>query len=316
MNRPYLSYLLTVFLTFLPFYPFTFLPLYAADLAEFQLLVPTPDPVSAGETLSIQAMVINSGAQTWAEGSYEYEAEIYDKDKRYLVKTGRIAGDKDIAKGESDLRFLTFGVPTSYLGTYYFRAGVYYKGQRIAYSDFQRFSVTPLVVVPPEIPKVKVGGNAILSYRQEPKNRYTGNLSVNLLGSIHQRAVVFNLYTNHTPEKSELYNVLFSYYSEILDVWAGDIMPTFSPLVLANIGVRGINPTIKYGITSTQLIAARSVEPKEGTTSISGTYGRYIYGLNERIKLPLETYFNVSYVTNNDDINSISVKGPSINPAV
>lgn len=203
----------------------------------------------------------------------------------------------------------------NYSGQYYFRVSLIFQQQRIAYSDYTGFRVTPLAVATPTTQKVKVGGNAILAYRNDSTSNWQnhlGNMSLNLLGNVYQKAMIFNLYTNHSLEKSfDVYNVLFSYYSDLLDFSAGDVMPTFSGLSFSNAGVRGFYPVLKTGIFNTSLIAARSVEPVEGSTTTIGRFARYTYGINEKISLPLQSEVSLSYVFSSDDKNSVSVKGPS-----
>ena len=285
-----------------------------AQLAEFQILIPAPEPAVAGEEISFQILGVNKGSMPWPKGKYETEVEIYDKNKNYLLKTSRIAGEKDVSAGGSFLFLVPFKVPSSYSGQYYFRVALIFQQQRIAYSDYIAFNITPLAAVTPLVPKVKIGGNAIFSYRNDSSSdwqNHLGNVSLNLLGNIYQKAVVFNLYTNHSSEKNfDIYNILFSYYSDLLDFSAGDVMPNFSGLSLSNAGVRGLYPVLKTGIFNTSIIAARSVEPVEGSTTTVGRFARYTYGVNEKISLPLQSEVGFSYVFSADDKNSISVKGP------
>lgn len=289
-------------------------PIYSADLAEFQIIIPAPDPVSAGEGITFQIIGANKGAKTWLKGKYEFEAEIYDSKRTYILKTGAIKGEAEVPVGETFLQNIPFNVPSNYAGIYYFRISINYDGQRIAYSDFQPFNVTPLAVIPRVVPKVKVGGNAILSYRNDSKTdwqNYAGNLSLNLLGSIHERAVTLNLYTYHTNQKPvDLYNILLSYYSEALDFSAGDIMPNFSILTMSNSGVRGVYPVIKTSAFTTSVIGARSAEGIEGSSVTTGSYARYIYGIDEKISIPGDNSIGFSYVVGEDDKSSISTTGP------
>jgi hypothetical protein len=283
--------------------------LFAQTRAEFQLIVPAPDPIQAGETITFQVIAANKGAQTWAKETTLIEAEIYDKNKQYILKADKARPGEDVSSGSTMLVFLTFDVPNNYEGLYFFRVAVTVGGERVAYSDFQSFNVTALPVPPKKPPAVRVGGNAILSYKNTSLDNWqghAGNISLNLLGSVFEKAVVCNLYTNHNKEKEfDLYNILLNYYSENFDIAIGDVMPDFSILTFANSGVRGVLPVIKSGIFTTTFAGAESIEPVQSSSQTAGVYARYIYGANERISLPLESSAGLSYVASFDDKNSI-----------
>ena len=284
-----------------------------AQTAEFQLLVPTPDPILAGEKLTIQIIVANTGADTWDTGNYSFEVEIYDSQKQYVGKSSRLKGTESVSPGNTTLVFTTYNIPQSYSGTYYFKAGLTFHNQRIAYSDFISFTVTPLTALPR--PSTRVGGNSIISYKNETKDNvssYVGNVSLNLLGNIGDNSFVSNIYTYHTPEKQvDLYNIVFNYYTPNMDLSLGDVMPSFTSLSLSNIGLRGIQPLIRAGIFETTILGSRSIEPKEATDSGYGTYGRYIYGICEKISISDRISTSLSYVLSQDDEKSINNPVPA-----
>ena len=282
---------------------FVALFLYSEEttVARFELLMPTPDPIQAGETLTIQTIVLNASNTEWASADYELEAEIYDSEKKYLMKPPKIRGKENIAPNTTVLIFIPCKIPQTYSGIYYFRVGFYYKKQRILYSDYESFRVNPV----PVVPKLRLAGNVIASYRNDSQSdwkNYLSNISLSVLGTVFNRATVCNLYTNHTPDKKiDLYNLLFEYYGEELELLVGDVMPEFSILTVNSIGTRAIYPVYRIGIFNTSLLLGQTVEGKEGSETYIGTYPRYIYGIEEKITLPFDTTVSVSYVQNNDD---------------
>ena len=288
------------------------------ELAQFQLIVPAPDPVQAGEKITFQIIVANTGKATWGLSEAEIEVEVYDSKQNYLIRADKVKSKDKVLPGGTLLEFIPFTVPTSFSGPYYFRVSITFKGQRTAYSDFLQFNVSPVesTLRPPA--KLRVGGNAIFSYKNDSKDdwkNYIGNMSMNLLGSIQQKAFVGNVYTNHTRDKTfDLYNFIFSYYGSNFDLAVGDVMPSFSALSLSNAGMRGILPVFRWKSLTTSIVTARSIEPQEGTTTSNGNYARYVTGGYEEIGLPYDNSMGISFVTNSDDRNSIRTPGPSLTP--
>jgi|GEM_PF-4430734 len=282
---------------------FVTLSLYSQEttVARFELLMPTPDPIQAGETLTVQTIILNASGTEWAPGEYELEVEIYDSEKKYLMKVPKIKGKESVAPNNTVLVFVPCRIPQTYSGVYYFRAGFYYKKQRILYSDYESFRVSPVAIAP----KLRLAGNVIVSYRNDSQSNwknFLGNMNLNLLGTVFNRATVCNLYTNHTPDKKiDVYNLLLEHYGEKLELLVGDVMPEFSILTANNIGTRAIYPVYRTGMFNTSLLFGQTVEGREGSDTYIGTYPRYIYGIEERVTLPFNTTISVSYVQNNDD---------------
>jgi len=300
---------------------------FAADLAEFQLIVPAPDPVNAGEKVTFQVITVNRSGTAWGSGTCELEVEVYDKDKVYLGKSDKAKNKEDVAPGGTILDFVTFNVPPNAGGAYYYKVSYIQNTQRLAYSDFQPLTITPITVIAPEVkpPKdVQIGGNATIAYKNESKDNwknYVGNISLNVLGSIYQKSVVCNVYTYHTPEKTfDLYNFILDYRSSKFDVTFGDIMPNFSALSLSNAGMRGVMPVIRTGPATTSIVAARSVDPKEaalnssGTITANGNFARYVYAVQEKIDIFYDNSVSINYVTSSDDKNSILNTGTDVYP--
>jgi len=290
-------------------------------VGKVQLAVPSPDPVKAGETLTFQVILVNTGTEKWIAGEYSLRAEIYDADKNYVMKTDPVMGKVEVEAGGTVSLYIPFQVPGNYSGTYYWRISLTYLNEIIFYSDYYDFSVMPIAVAPRAALPFKIGGNFITSYenssREEWKD-YTGNISLNLIGRFFDRAFSLNVYTYHTIEdKFDLDTILFNYYGPLFNLSAGDIMPSFSPLTLYGLGARG-GAIVSEGRFSTDLVIARSEEAVKGSTSTDGTFSRYVYGIQEKVELPLNFAINTSYVFSDDNEKSLDESkdewGPSLTP--
>jgi hypothetical protein len=300
--------------------------LFGADAGKFQLVVAAPDPVVASEDVTFQLIAVNVGTEKWQANQYYLEAEIYDAQKKYLAKTSRQRGINTIDPGSTGLFYIPFNVPSNYVGTYFYKVYLVYKEQRIIESDFSSFGVVPLPYAPPKPAEFKLGGNAVLSYRHTSRYEwkdYTGNFSLNLVGQLMEHAMLFNLYTFHTPVStttaqgvnSEIYTILFNYYGTGYSLGLGDVLPTFSPLSLYGTGMRGAQYEGKSGIFSTSLVGARTAKSVEGNTSTNGTFERWLVGAKAGVDLPLDINLSGNYVTSFDRQESINTFGPVLAPA-
>lgn len=294
---------------------------YGSYVGKVQLAVPSPHPVKAGEKLTFQLILINTGTEKWTAGEYFLRAEIYDAEKNYLTKTDSIKGRVDVEAGGTVSLYIPFQVPGNYSGTYYWKIFLTYLKETIFSSDYYDFSVMPITVAPQAPLLFKIGGNFITSYENSSREQwedYTGNISLNLIGRFFDRAFSLNVYTYHTVEdKFELDTVLFNYYSPLFTLSAGDIMPSFSPLTLYGLGALG-GAIVTEGRFSTGLVIARSEETVKGSTSTDGTFSRYVYGIQEKVELSRNFTINTSYVFSNDNEKSLDENkgewGPTLTP--
>lgn len=288
--------------------------IYAAEYGQFQFILPVPDPVQAGEEVTFQILAVNTGAEIWKSGEYVFEVEIYDEEKKFLQKTKPITPDKDVKPGENNLVFIPFLIPNIYRGVYFFKASLTLKTQRIVYTDFLPFNVTPLIITPKPAPKFKIGGNSIASYKDEVKKSSVtteslplGNFSLNIIGSVVDNAFSMNLYTNHNKQKSfDIYNVIFNFYGRNTRFSLGDVMPAFSDLTLLSLGQRGIDTNFKFDWLSMSVVASRTQEAKQPTATTSGSFSRYLLGGRTSINLPVNIKIGVSYINSFDDESSIA----------
>jgi hypothetical protein len=283
--------------------------------------VPSPHPVKAGERLTFQAILINTGTEKWRKEEYSLRAEIYDGEKNYLTRTESIKGEAEVDPGGTVSLYIPFQVPENYSGTYYWRIFLTYLKETIFSSDYYDFSVMPIAIVPKVPLPLKVGGNFITSYEnssREDWKDYTGNVSLNLIGRFFNRTFSLNVYTYHTIEdKFDLDTILFNYYGPLFTLSLGDIMPSFSSLTLYGLGALG-GSIVSAGRFSTGLVIARSEEAVKGSTSTDGTFSRYVYGIQEKVELSKNFTVNTSYVFSDDNEKSLDEDkdewGPSLTP--
>lgn len=302
--------LLAVFLFLTP-YLLSLTSVYAADSASLQLTVASPDPVQSSGEIIFQVILANNGTEVWEAGRYYFEVQIYDSKKNYLVKTDRILGEKDVSSGNTALVYIPFEVPENYSGPYFYRVFMTHKEQRIYEGNFTFFSVTPLPPQPPKEKPVSFGGNAILSVKTfaTAKTKDVVNLSVNSVGQVYGRSMLFNLNTQTTkPSHTKIIQLLLTYYGPISTLNFGDVQPNFSPLSYANSGARGMWIQMPIKRFNTEIIGAQSVFKISGSSNPakSGTFARYVIGAQEKIELPKGFTVAVDYVSIFDDRNSLS----------
>lgn len=300
--------------------------LRAADAGKVQLAVAAPDPVVAGEEITFQVIAVNIGSNKWPAGQYYVEAEVYDAQKNFVAKAAQIKGTATVDPGAANLFYIPFSVPSGFVGTYFYRVFVVYNEQRVVESEYYQFNVIPLPVTPPKPSKFKMGGNAVISYRQSSKYEwkdYTGNINLNLVGQMMEHAVLFNMYTFHTPKSTsaaegvnnEIYTILFNYYGDNWNLGLGDVLPAFSQLSLYGTGMRGGMIDGKNGLLGYGAVFARTQKPVEGSDVTDGTFERWLMGGRASVDVYDGITVGVNYVGSYDREDSLSVPGPSIRPA-
>ena len=292
--------------------------LFAQEMAQIQLVVPTPNPVEAGNEVDFQVILLNSGAARWNGGDYYLLADVYDSQKKYLVKTDRLWGEKVIQPGQKGLFFVNFKVPQSWLGEYNVKVSIFYKGRMVTQSDFYSFGVLPFIGITHLPPPVKIGGNFISSYRYNfstQENSYLGNTSLALFGKFYDSSMSFNSYTSHSEEdKFNLYNILFHFHAPQFKIMVGDIMPQFSKLSLTDIGLRGGYFNYHRNKFNFSVTGAQSAEAAEGTAEVGGSFARYVYGADFKYNVLSSLCLHTSVMEMADDENSISQTGSAVTP--
>jgi len=312
----------SVFLTisvFLVIYPST---VKCAPSGNIQLAIASPDPVKAGDKITFQNIILNTGAEKWDAGDYFTEIEIYDKNRNYIRKAGKTTGKTTLNPGETALVYTPFSIPTAFEGDYFYKITLTLKEQRIIVSEYYTFTVIPLSQIPKPPSKISFGGNAILSWKQTQReykmygssSSYTGSLNINMVGKAYDAPVSLNLYALYDDENDfDLDNFLLTYYGNTFLVALGDIQPAFNSLVLYGAGVRGLNVTASKRGFSGSVVVSQSAEKSEGTSSENGVYARYLWGGEIKQNLGFaNSYLSGAYTGSKDDDNSLDTPGPSL----
>lgn len=304
-------------------------PVYAQIAGEISLAIATPDPVSAGEKVTFQTVLLNRGEWDWKPGEYFVEVEIYSFEKKYLQKTDRKTGDTVIKPMESGIIYVPVRVPNNYTGMYYYRVSLLYKNQRIGYTEYTPMNVMQNVVASKQTKtmqsvstkqkqpsQINMGGNVIISYRNGSRNNwydYVGSLSLNSLARVYDRAISLNMYANNSPAQSfDLYNFILNYYGKNLSFSLGDVMPDFNSLSLLSYGVRGIYATENLSWFTMSVVTVQTAKAVEGTETRKGTYERYLTGVQTKIEPVSGFSFGASYVSSFDteQLKKLSEPGP------
>jgi len=292
--------------------------LFAGDAGRIQLSVGTPDPVKAGEHINFQIIVANTGDIVWEKGRYGVQVFIFDKQENYLTKTKPVMGENQIQPGSTCILYLPFKIPTVYQGGYLYRVIIANNGKRLLLSDYFSFQVTPVLPTRVRERPFQLGGNATLSYSndsEEDWEDYTANFSLNLISRVFERSLIFNSYSTYTPDdKYEQDTILLNYYGRIVDLSIGDILPSFSSIVLDGSGVRGLWVDASYRSLGGNAIVCQSQESEEPTEDTSGIFAQYLLGGQASFKLPLSIEVKSSYLFGYDDEDSIDNTDNELTP--
>jgi len=293
---------------------------HAADTGQFQLLLAAPDPVLAGEKVTFQTIAVNKGTAIWRAKKFYLQAEIYDDNRTYLARTERFRGATDVNPGQSVLANLSFELPVNYAGRYHYRVFLMNNEQRVLESDYLSFQVRERPVVPSAPPPMAIGGNVILSYRnQTGPDPYVGNISLNMIGRVNDKSFLFNAYTFHDPKDSlDFYTVLLNYYGPDSTLGLGDVSPSFSPLSVSGQGMRGGQLEVKKQLggvgVEIQAVGGRTATSEEGNATTDGVFRRMLYGGKAEFLLPGRLSVFTNYMTSADADDSLDVPGPTLAP--
>ena len=149
----------------------------ASDQASLQFTVPAPDPVQAGENLSIQALAVNTGSSQWAAGSYYWVAEVYDVEYRFLTRTQQLSPTDNVPPGGVAAVTLPFLVPVTATGRRFYRVYLVKDNQQLLESDYKAFSIVEKVIPPtPEAVDYRVEGNVTVSLKDSSLGRWKPNV--------------------------------------------------------------------------------------------------------------------------------------------
>ena len=296
----------------------------AADQASLQFTVPAPDPVQAGEAISLQALAVNTGATAWAGGSYYWMAEIYDVEYRFLARTERISPVEAVPAGGVAAVTIPFAVPATATGRRFYRVYLYKDNRQLLESDYKAFQIVEKEIPPPpEVVDYRVEGNVTVSLKDSSIGRWrrvSGSTSINMVGKVKDSSYLLNANLLHEPGKAvDPYSILVSYYAPWGRIYAGDLLPTFSQLSVYGLGLRGGMIEQQKGRYDWSVLGGQSVTSQAGTAVINGRFARSIYAARWGAALPGRLKFGVNAFQSGDEPGSLSsdpksnnFKGPTL----
>lgn len=305
------------------------MPARAADSAALQFTIPAPDPVTAGETLALQALAINTGGgpdATWAAGSYYWVGEVYDLEYKLLARTEQVSPQEAVTPGAVAAISLPFRVPETMEGRKLYRVFLIKDDRRLVESDFKPFQVTEKPIAPPpETADYHLEGNLTFSYKNTSRDKWAhhaGATAINMVGKIKDASYLVNTYLLHEPGKAvDPFIIVVNLYAPWGTIYAGDINPTLTPLSVSGQGMRGGMLEQRRGVFDWNLVGGQTIESLPGTQTANGRYSRTLYAAKGQADLPWGFKTNLNYFVSADESGSLSTdpkssrfRGPALKP--
>ena len=290
----------------------------AIDSAALQFTVPAPDPVQAGEAVSLQALAVNTGNAAWAAGSYYWVAEVYDLDEKLVGRTDQVSPQETVAPGAVASISLPFHVPDTGTGRRLYRVLLIKDTQTLLASPYKPFVIIEKAI--PEPPKnvdYRIEGNLTVAYKNASKNaweKHSGATTVNLVGKVKDSSYLFNAYVLHDP--GYVFNpfiILFTYYAPWGTVYGGDISPTLSELSINGLGTRGAMLEQRKGEWEWAVLGGQTVDSQAGTLTTNGRYARSLYAGKVLRHLPWNLTATLNYFLAADESSSLNTDPKSVN---
>lgn len=289
-------------------------PALAQDQASLQFTVAAPDPVMAGETVLLQALVVNTGPGAWPRGSYYWTGEIYAMEgeaRKFLAQVETVSPAEDVPPGGAQGVQLPFTVPDNTRGRLLYRLFLMKDGRRVLETEYKGFQVTEKEFRPPPPQDFKIGGDVTFSYKNHSRDAWTdhqGVIAANIVGKVKQSSFLFNTYLVHTYHKPITPAiVLLNYYAPWGTLAAGDISPTLTPLSLDGQGMRGVSLDRTRGRLSLTALIGRIVAPEDPGESSGGRFARYSGGFKAAWQFNPSLRVAVDAVMSRDDEHSITL---------
>lgn len=298
----------------------------AADSAALQFTIPAPDPVTAGETLALQALAINTGTDPWPGGSYLWIGEVYDLEYKLLARTEQLSPQDVVAAGAVAAISIPFRVPETMEGRKLYRVFLIKDDRRLVESDFKPFQVTEKPIAPPpEAVDYHLEGNLTFSYKNSSRDKWShhaGATSINMVGKVKDASYLINTYLLHEPGKAvDPFIIVMNLYAPWGTIYAGDINPTLSPLSVSGQGMRGGMLEQRRGAFDWTLVGGQTIESLPGTALANGRYSRTLYAGKGQAELPWGFKSSLNYFVSADETGSLSTdpksprfRGPTLAP--
>ncbi len=288
------------------------------DSASLQFTIPAPDPVPAGEVLSIQALAVNTGALSWEGGSYYWYAEIYDLENQMVARTEQISPREAVAPGGVASISVPFPVPPTMFGRHLYRVFLIKEGRTLIQSDFKPFQVVERPIPPPpEVVNYRLEGNITAFYKNFSRNGWSnhqGATSLNAVGKLRDSSYLINAYLRHLP--GNVFDpaiILATYYAPWGTIYAGDVAPVLGPLSVAGQGMRGAALEQRRNDWEWTVLGGQTITSQPGTLTVNGRYARSLYGAKLGRELPWNLRASINYFLSADETGSLSTDPKSPN---
>ncbi|MFC1680068.1 hypothetical protein ACFL2T_07660 [Elusimicrobiota bacterium] len=319
-------YLAAVGILALAVLAFGAVPARAGDSASLQLTVPAPDPVTAGDVLSLQALAVNTGSTTWVTGSYYWVAEIYDLEGELVARTDQVSPRADVNFGDVAAISLQFRVPDTLSGRRLYRMFLVKDAQLLITSQLKPFQVVKKPI--PERQKYvdyRVEGNVTLSYKnssREDWSEHKGATTINTVGKIKDSSYLLNTYLLHEPgDAFDPFIIVMNYYAPWGTIYGGDVTPILGPLSVNGQGLRGAMLEQEKGPYSWAVLGGQSITSEPGNRNSNGRYARSLYGLKVGREFGDKVKGNLVYFVSSDETGSLTTdpdssnyRGPTLEP--
>lgn len=290
--------------------------LYANGSASLQFTVAAPDPVMAGDEVSFQTLVVNTGTEPWLKGTYYWVGEVYTLEeggeRKFMAATPTVSPQEDVPPGGAHGAQLKFAIPEGINAPrLLYRVFLIHNGQRILETDYRGFQVIEKEFRAPPPEQFKVGGDVTFSYKNSSLNSWDNNQGItaaNIVGKLNESSFLFNTYIIHTKSRAFTVNIiLLNLYAPWGTLSAGDISPAFSPLSLDGQGMRGFSFERNRGRTTMMAVAGRLVAPQEPDSSSAGRFARYTGAFKYGYQLFPTLKVAADAVLSKDDEYSINI---------
>lgn len=280
----------------------------ASEPNSINLVMASPDPVDSGDDVTFQVVVSNTDSQEWAKLTYSISADIHDKDKYYLAKTQSVYGHVPLAPAQMSILYLSYPVPASFEGIYYYRVNLTIEEGIVATSQWYTFTVTSTATTETGVPESPLHGNTFLSFDQGSDGERFYGMHSNIVWADQKKTITFRANPSLSDTGEFVRNSMnLTWKSRSWKASLGDTSPAFSSLTLKSVSILGLSAEADWRGYQLSLVGGLSREAEEPDITSSGWYRQTLYGLrisNEAASS--DTQWGVSVITAHDDRNSLS----------
>lgn len=296
----------------------------ALDAASLQFTVPAPDPVQAGDVVSLQALAVNTGTSQWAPGTYYWVGEVYDLDYHLIARTDQVSPRDAVPAGGVASISLPFHVPDTMYGRRLYRVFLVKDTKTLLESEYKGFSIIEKPIPPPpEVVEYHMEGNVTVSLKDSSRGAWknaNGATTFNTVGKVGASSYLVNLYILHHPGNVFDPSIITAnYYAPWGTIYGGDISPTLGPLAVSGQGMRGAMLEQKRGVLDWDLLGGQTVGSQAGTQTTNGRFARSLYAAKIGLTPVPGFKGNVNYFLSSDEVGSLSsdphssnFRGPSL----